>query len=551
MEKLVSIVLPVYNGSKYLKYSIESILNQTYKNWELIIVDDCSTDDTPRICKNYAEDDKRIKVIKNARNIKLPSALNKGFEFAKGEYFTWTSDDNMYKENAVEKMAEFLDNSKDTDLVCTSFDIIPENFTGKNDEIIETRLKNKGDSQFRLAFGNNVGACFMYRKNAAKNIKYDKNLFCAEDYDYWCKIALKGKISYMEDNLYFYRQNPSSLTATKKDTINKNTSKVLVKYSEKLMKKAGLKRKERAQKLLELYHKRKYPPLIFQACRAGFPYLFTKFAEHIFSAKNRGTHKVFTIFGIKISFKRCKTGKREKLNKKGWEEIGAKSYKNTVQRVLMEDYSCQTKEILNIVKHKSKCLEIACGSGMSSLTLSYKKECDCTVLDYSKKILENVTNCASKLNLNIKTVCKDAFSCKAKDLFKEKEFDYIFHSGFLEHFSKKERVNFLKLWRPYCKIMVSMVPNAASIAYRTGKNIKEKDRTWEYGLETPLYSQIQDFIEAGYKIKAEYTIGAAHALNFLENSSPLKKEIEEWLRTSGLEDDCHQGYLLVTIGEGE
>ena len=130
-------------------------------------------------------------------------------------------------------------------------------------------------------------------------------------------------------------------------------------------------------------------------------------------------------------------------------------------------------------------------------------------------------------------------------------FDYIFHSGLLEHFTKEERTQFLKNWKPYCKTMVSMVPNAASIVYRTGKSIMEKDGTWKYGLEMPLYTQIPEFLDAGYKIEQEYTIGVKDALSFLPQWHPLRDEIEKWNEEFSFEDNCHQGYLLVTIGSNE
>lgn len=104
MEELISIVLPVYNGEKYLRESIDSILAQTYKNWELLIVDDCSTDSSSEIAKEYVSKDRRIYYYHNENNLRLPRNLNKGFSLARGNYLTWTSDDNRFKPTALEKM---------------------------------------------------------------------------------------------------------------------------------------------------------------------------------------------------------------------------------------------------------------------------------------------------------------------------------------------------------------------------------------------------------------------------------------------------------------
>lgn len=87
-SKLVSVILPVYNGEKYLEQSIRSVLDQTYENLELIIVDDASTDNSLYIAQNLAREDSRIRIITNSENLKLPKSLNKGFEDANGEYYT-------------------------------------------------------------------------------------------------------------------------------------------------------------------------------------------------------------------------------------------------------------------------------------------------------------------------------------------------------------------------------------------------------------------------------------------------------------------------------
>lgn len=208
-------------------------------------------------------------------------------------------------------------------------------------------------------------------------------------------------------------------------------------------------------------------------------------------------------------------------------------------------YSVQTKEILNIIPKYSKTLEIGSGTGQTSLCLALNN-CDATVLDYEKKCLELTKIAAEKLNIEINTICVDA----TRDLpFKEKEFDVIFHSGLLEHFIKDERIELLKNWKKYCKKMISLVPNASALAYRIGKEKMEKDETWVYGIENPLYTQIDEFTKAGYVVQDEYTIGAEHTLNFLEEKDELRKVLEKYIANGKIKDDYHQGYLLVTIGD--
>ena len=125
MDDLISIVLPIYNGEKYMKQSIDSVINQTYANWELLIVDDGSTDNTAAIAREYAEKDNRIKYYKNPQNMRLPKTLNRGFSLATGDYLTWTSDDNYYYPTDLEKMYTTLVR-QNAEFVFASCDVIPD-----------------------------------------------------------------------------------------------------------------------------------------------------------------------------------------------------------------------------------------------------------------------------------------------------------------------------------------------------------------------------------------------------------------------------------------
>jgi glycosyltransferase involved in cell wall biosynthesis len=115
----VSIVLATHNGAKYIKQSIDSCLNQTYKNIQLIIIDDASTDETPEIIKSYK--DNHIIHLAPKKNLRLPKALNLGFSYAVGDYLTWTSDDNEYLPEAIETMKSYLDKNKHVDLVYADY----------------------------------------------------------------------------------------------------------------------------------------------------------------------------------------------------------------------------------------------------------------------------------------------------------------------------------------------------------------------------------------------------------------------------------------------
>lgn len=221
-EKKISIVLPVYNGAEYLAESIESVIAQTYANWELIIVNDCSTDNTLAIANAYASKDARIMVFSNPINLKLPNTLNEGFKHASGEYFTWTSDDNKYKSDALCVMVESFERNPDVVMVYADYTCIDCNGG-------EVGLARNPEPKY-LFTGNVIGACFLYTAEVAKLVgTYDANLFLAEDYDFWIRLYEIGKLLHLEDDLYYYRVHGKSLTETRKSQVDEQTYKVLEK----------------------------------------------------------------------------------------------------------------------------------------------------------------------------------------------------------------------------------------------------------------------------------------------------------------------------------
>src|SRR2546422_996171 len=122
----ISIVLPTRNGARFLREAIESCLAQTYSDFELILVDDGSTDATPDIVGDYARRDHRIRTITNRENLRLPRSLNIGFASAVGRYFTWISDDNRFRPRALQTLAAVLDKRPDVDVVYSDYSVIDD-----------------------------------------------------------------------------------------------------------------------------------------------------------------------------------------------------------------------------------------------------------------------------------------------------------------------------------------------------------------------------------------------------------------------------------------
>ena len=116
VQDMVSVILPVYNGADILSESIESVLCQTYANFEFIIINDGSKDDTLKIANEYAKKDSRIRVL-TQENRKIPRTLSRGFSEAKGEFLTWTSADNVMDKDFLEKMVADLKSKPQTSMI--------------------------------------------------------------------------------------------------------------------------------------------------------------------------------------------------------------------------------------------------------------------------------------------------------------------------------------------------------------------------------------------------------------------------------------------------
>lgn len=228
-EDLVSIVLPVYNQGNFLSKAIEGALNQSYKNIELIIVNDGSTDNTREVIEEYRERDSRIKVV-HQENKKLPGALNSGFKIASGKYLTWTSADNIQLYKQIETLLDYLKRNPDKGMVFSDYQIICEkghllynsNFRTWNQSKEDTSVIRLPDTvtikNFHESGDNFIGASFLYRKEIADKVgEYDERFFGAEDLDYWLRMHKITEFGHIKDILYKYRVHPSSLGSRYKE----------------------------------------------------------------------------------------------------------------------------------------------------------------------------------------------------------------------------------------------------------------------------------------------------------------------------------------------
>ena len=161
----------------------------------LHFVDDASTDQTPDIIKKYVNLDHRIHSVRHDFNRKLPAALNTGFARAKGNYFTWISDDNCYRPNAIEYMLNYLCKHPDIGVVYTDFSKI----CVRKDQ----RVYVKVSPPEMLACRNAIQASFLYRRKVHEALNgYNEDLFLVEDYDFWLRASMLFKFKPIHQDLY-------------------------------------------------------------------------------------------------------------------------------------------------------------------------------------------------------------------------------------------------------------------------------------------------------------------------------------------------------------
>ena len=241
---VISVVLPTHNGGRYIDQAIESVVEQTFAEWELIVVDDASTDDTPDKIDVWAARDERIRTVHLKENRKLPGALNEGFRLARGDCLTWTSDDNRYAPQAFAKMAGILETRPRVGVVYTAMTEIDQ--SGSTIGTLPALAAEE------LAVTNCVGACFLYRRTVHDTLGgYREDLFLAEDYDFWLRAFLDFHLEPLDELLYFYRKHSGSLTEQRTAEIARATEKAIedwIKHSDRL----GRKTRGRALEALGL-----------------------------------------------------------------------------------------------------------------------------------------------------------------------------------------------------------------------------------------------------------------------------------------------------------
>lgn len=228
MQKIeISIIMGIYNCEKYLKEAIDSIINQTYQNWELIMCDDGSTDNTYNIALEYMKDyPEKIILIRNEKNMGLNYTLNKCLKLAKGKYIARQDGDDISVQDRLEIEYNFLENNHEYSLVSSKMAYFDE--SGEWGESKVKEVPKKEDFIMGPPFAH---APVLVRKEILEEVggyTEDKKLLRVEDYHLWFKIYAKGHIGYnINKVLYKMRDNKE---AYKRRNLKNRINEVRVKF---------------------------------------------------------------------------------------------------------------------------------------------------------------------------------------------------------------------------------------------------------------------------------------------------------------------------------
>lgn len=217
MEDKVSIIVPIYNVEKYLEKCVNSILNQTYKNIEVLLVDDCSTDNSGEIAKQYEQKDNRCKYIKREKNGGLSAARNTGLEYATGEYLSFIDSDDWISENFI---LHLLQKAKEQNADITVCDYIMIDDNGK--ETIGNTLENLDDNssiEEKIAYIRNHVVTKLYNREffMKQNLKFPEEVRRAAEMGLSIPMLTRtNKIAILKEPLYYYYQRSNSLSNNRK-----------------------------------------------------------------------------------------------------------------------------------------------------------------------------------------------------------------------------------------------------------------------------------------------------------------------------------------------
>lgn len=219
MKHLVSIITPTYNSERFISETIEAIQKQTYQNWELLITDDCSTDNTVKIIKEYQKTDERIRLFELKENGGAGVARNNSIKEANGRFIAFCDSDDVWEKNKLRKQVTFMLKTQ-CNLSFSSYDIVDESGNPKGG------VKALGKVTYKIMLRNNYIGCLTAVYDTQKIGKvYMPTIRKRQDWALWLKVLRKGKVAYgLEESLAVYRDRSNSISTNKLEMLKYNWS---------------------------------------------------------------------------------------------------------------------------------------------------------------------------------------------------------------------------------------------------------------------------------------------------------------------------------------
>ena len=217
-KDLVSIITACYNSENYISETINSVLNQTYQNWELLIVDDCSTDNTKSLIKEFQKTEKRIKLFQLNENSGAAVARNKAIKEAKGTFIAFLDSDDIWLPKKLERQLEFMI-SNNYNLTHTSYELIDHQGNSLKKTIVPAKILGYKD----MLYSNKIGCLTAIYNQSKIGKKYMPLLRKRQDYALWLKILKTGEKAYgLAEVLSQYRNTENSISNNKLNLIKWN-----------------------------------------------------------------------------------------------------------------------------------------------------------------------------------------------------------------------------------------------------------------------------------------------------------------------------------------
>ncbi len=232
-QPLVTILMPCYNAELYVEEALTSLIGQTYKNLEILLIDDGSTDRTPEILAKFAAQDTRIRIVRNETNLKLIPSLNKGIRLAQGEYLARMDADDVSLPDRIERQLAFIEESG-ADLVSSSVIVIDE--WGKKLEVIPPRGHQQLTIEWLSIFINPMGhPSVMAKTDVFRKHNYleDELALHTEDYEIWARMLRHGvSMANTDVPTIKYRVNPHSVSIQHTEIQNRNFARCVGQHIE-------------------------------------------------------------------------------------------------------------------------------------------------------------------------------------------------------------------------------------------------------------------------------------------------------------------------------